>query len=125
MISQGQNYVWLVRSDGSVAAQAPMVDNPGVLHRGSYRAGSKCGRSAKILNNPDVTGLRLHHFVRFAPCGIGFHQIPQYRSGRQIHSAHLLGTNYRPSHGCIRVSATMSTRIWDFVHRGTRVIVVR
>jgi hypothetical protein len=125
VISQGQNYVWLVRSGGSVAAQGPMVDNPGVLHRGTYRAGSKCGRSAKILNNHDVTGLRLHHFVRFAPCGIGFHQIPQYRSGRQIHSNHLLGTNYRRSHGCIRVSAGMSTRIWNFVHRGTRVLVVR
>jgi hypothetical protein len=126
VISQGQNYVWLMRAGGGVAAQGPMVDNPSVLHRGSYRAGSKCGRSAKILNNSDVTGLRLHHFVRFAPCGIGFHQIPQYRpSGRQIHSAHLLGTNYRRSHGCIRVSAAMSRSIWDFVHRGTRVVVVR
>ena len=127
VVSQGQNYVWLVRPGGSVAAQAPMADNPSVLHRGTYQAGSKCGRGAKIRNNSDTTGrFRLHNFVRFAPCGIGFHQIPQYHSnGRQLHSAHLLGTNDKRSHGCIRVSAAMSQRIWDFVRRGTRVVVVR
>ena len=77
VVSQGQNYVWLVRPGGSVAAQAPMADNPSVLHRGTYQAGSKCGRGAKIRNNSDTTGrFRLHNFVRFAPCGIGFHQIP-------------------------------------------------
>jgi peptidoglycan hydrolase-like protein with peptidoglycan-binding domain len=127
VVSQRQNYVWLVRASGRVAAQGPMVDNPKVLHRGTYRAGSKCGRSAKIVNNSDVTGeFRLHNFVRFAPCGIGFHQIPKYWSnGRLLHSKHLLGTNDRRSHGCIRVSGAMSKRIWDFVHTGTRVVVVR
>ncbi len=127
VVSQGQNYVWLVRAGGSVAAQGPMADNPSVLHRGTYRAGSKCGRGARIVNNSDTTGrFRLHNFVRFAPCGIGFHAIPTYRSnGRQLHSPHLLGTNGKRSHGCIRVSAPMSKRIWDFVQRGTRVVVVR
>jgi hypothetical protein len=125
VVSQAQNFVWLVRPGGSVASQGPMADNPSVLHRGTYRAGSKCGRSAKIVNNSDTTGkFRLHNFVRFAPCGIGFHQIPQYHSnGRQLHSAHLLGTNDKRSHGCIRVSGAMSQRIWDFVRRGTRVVV--
>ena len=54
----------------------------------------KCGRAAQIRDNTDASGrLRLHNFTRFAPCGIGFHQIPQYRStGAQIHPDFLLGT---------------------------------
>jgi peptidoglycan hydrolase-like protein with peptidoglycan-binding domain len=126
VISQRQNYVWLVRSDGSVAAQGGVVDNPGYLRPGTYRSGPKCGRAAKIRNNSDASGrLRLHNFTRFAPCGIGFHQIPQYKTnGAQIHPDYLLGTNYRESHGCIRVSRSMSERIWGFASLGTKVVVV-
>jgi lipoprotein-anchoring transpeptidase ErfK/SrfK len=126
VISQRQNYVWLVRAGGSVVAQGGIVDNPTYLRPGTYWSGSKCGRAARILDNTDASGrLRLHHFVRFAPCGIGFHQIPQYRGSlTQIHSAHLLGTNQRVSHGCIRVSRAMSDRIWDFAQVGTKVVVV-
>ena len=81
VLSQRQNYLWLVAASGRVVAQGPVVDNPRMLRAGSYRAGSKCGRPAKIRDNSDASGrLRLHDFTRFAPCGIGFHQIPQYRS---------------------------------------------
>lgn len=127
VISQRQNYLWLVRADGSVAAQGGVVDNPRYLRAGTYRSGPKCGRAAKIRNNSDASGrLRLHNFTRFAPCGIGFHQIPQYRStGAQIHPDFLLGTNYRESHGCIRVSRSMSDKIWGFATIGTRVVVLR
>jgi hypothetical protein len=127
VISQRQNYVWLVRSDGSVAAQGGIVDNPRYLNAGTYRSGAKCGRAAKIRDNSDASGrLRLHNFTRFAPCGIGFHQIPQYWSnGAQIHPDFLLGTNYKESHGCIRVSRAMSDRIWAFATIGTKVVVVR
>lgn len=127
VLSQRQNYVWLVRAGGSVVAQGGLIDNPLVLKRGTYRSGAKCGRSGKIRDNRDASlRLRLHNFVRFAPCGIGFHQVPQYRpSGAQIHSDRLLGTNYRESHGCIRVSRAMSARIWSFATVGTRVVVVR
>lgn len=126
VISQRQNYVWLVRSNGNVVAQGGMIDNPSVLARGTYRTGSKCGRPAKVRNNSDLSGeLRLQNFVRFAPCGIGFHRIPQYWSnGAQIHPDFLLGTNYKESHGCIRVSRAMSFRIWDFASIGTKVVVV-
>jgi hypothetical protein len=127
VVSQRQNYVWLVRSGGSVAAQEGVVDNPRYLRPGTYRSGPKCGRPAKVRENSDASGrLRLHDFTRFAPCGIGFHQIPQYRStGAQIHPVFLLGTDYRESHGCIRVSRAMSQRIWDFATIGTKVVVVR
>jgi hypothetical protein len=127
VISQRQNWVWLVRAGGSVALQAGIVDNPDVLGRGTYRTGSKCGRAARIRANTDLGGsLWLHNFVRFAPCGIGFHRIPQLKSsGAQIHRDFLLGTNLRESHGCIRVSRATSKRIWDFARVGTRVVVVR
>jgi L,D-peptidoglycan transpeptidase YkuD (ErfK/YbiS/YcfS/YnhG family) len=55
---------------------------------------------------------------------VGFHQVPQRRSsGEQIHADHLLGTDYRESHGCLRVSRAMSARIWAFARPGTRVVV--
>ncbi len=125
VISQRQNYVWLVSSTGGVVAQGPVIDNPAYLRAGTYSAGAKCGRAAKIRNNSDASGrLRLQNFTRFAPCGIGFHRIPQYRSnGAQIHADLLLGTNLKASHGCIRVSRAMSYRIWDFTGRGTKVVV--
>ena len=99
---------------------------PALPEAGSYPAGPKCGRAAKIRDNSDASGrLRLQNFTRFAPCGVGFHRIPQYRStGAQIHPDYLLGTDYKESHGCIRVSRAMSYRIWDFASPGTRVVVL-
>ncbi|MGA8209739.1 MAG: peptidoglycan-binding protein [Nocardioidaceae bacterium] len=125
VVSQQQNYLWLVGAHGRVLAQEPMVDNPRILRPGQYRAGSQCGRAARIAANSDYTGrYRLARFVRFAPCGVGFHQIPTGRSGAQLHRDYLLGTDLRTSHGCIRLSREMSVRVWDFVTIGTTVVVV-
>jgi hypothetical protein len=127
VVSQRQNWVWLVRHDGSVAAQAPDVDNPRVLHPGSYATGSYCGRSARIKRNTDLHGKYwLDDFVRFAPCGIGFHRVPRWKStGRQIHPDWVLGTNQATSDGCIRLSRGMAERVWSFTSGGrTEVRVV-
>ena len=44
----------------------------------------------------------LDDFVRFAPCGIGFHRIPRSKAtGRQIHADWVLGTNFAASHGLL------------------------
>ncbi len=125
VLSQHQNYAWLVRSGGSVAAQGPVVDNPGVLGKGSYRVGSRCGRAGKIRMNSDYSGsLWLPYFTRFASCGIGFHRIPTYKSsGRQIHPDWMLGTNIKRSHGCVRLSRAFASRLWRFASPGTRVVV--
>lgn len=125
VISQRQNYVWLVRADGSVAAQGGLVDNPAVLSPGSYTVGSKCGRAAKIRMNSDYSGsLWLPYFTRFAPCGVGFHRIPVQKSdGRQIHPDWMLGTNFKESSGCIRLSRRVAAELWDFGVPGTRVVV--
>lgn len=126
VISQGQNWVWLVGPRGGVAAQGGIVDNPSVLHRGSHATGSYCGRAARIRKNSAIgNALWLDNFVRFAPCGIGFHRIPTYKSnGAQIHADWLLGTNLTASHGCIRLSRAMSLRVWRFTTRRTPVHVV-
>jgi hypothetical protein len=125
VISQRQNYVWLVRDGGGVVAQGPVIDNPGVLGKGSYRVGSHCGRAAKIrMNSSSIGSWWLPHFTRFAPCGVGFHRIPLSKStGNQMHADWLLGTNMQRSAGCVRLSRGMAARIWDFATVGTRVVV--
>jgi len=126
VISQRQNWVWLVGRDGRAIAQSGMVDNPAVLHPGTKRVGSYCGRGARIRRNTDGHGLWLEQFVRFAPCGIGFHRIPTYKAnGRQIHADWLVGTDLQVSHGCIRVPRPFSIRVWQFANVGTQVRVVR
>jgi hypothetical protein len=126
VISQKQNWVWLVGPAGRIVAQGGMVDNTSVLHRGSFAVGSYCGRAARIKLNTATSGaLWLDNFVRFAPCGIGFHRIPRRQStGKQIHAEWILGTNMATSHGCIRLSRQLSLKVWDFTTRRTPVRVV-
>lgn len=126
VLSQGQNWLWLIDAKGKVVRQGGIIDNPTYLKPGTYTSGAKCGRAARIKKNTDGARLYLNNFVRFAPCGIGFHQIPTYKSnGAQIHADWLLGTNAKASHGCIRVSASMSATIWTFAATSTRVVVIR
>jgi lipoprotein-anchoring transpeptidase ErfK/SrfK len=103
-----------------------MVDNPGVLRPGAHRVGSYCGRAARIKLNSSTSGdVWLDNFVRFAPCGIGFHRIPRSKStGKQIHADWILGTDMAASHGCIRLSRQLSRTVWDFTARRTPVRVV-
>ncbi|WP_300677021.1 L,D-transpeptidase family protein [Nocardioides sp.] len=126
VISQQQNWIWLVAGSGKVVAQAGIVDNPAVLHRGRWHTGSYCGRPARVVKNQSGS-VYMDNFVRFAPCGIGFHRIPTYKSsGRQMHPDWYLGTNLAgDSHGCVRVSLAMSRTIWSFTARGRTTVVVR
>ncbi|MPZ62754.1 MAG: L,D-transpeptidase family protein [Propionibacteriales bacterium] len=126
VLSQRQNWLWLVGPRGGIIAQGGLIDNARELSRGRYFTGSKCGRAGRIRNNSDYSGnLRLHNFVRFAPCGIGFHQIPKYWSnGKQIHRDFYLGTNMKRSAGCVRVSRATSYKIWKFTRQRTKVKVV-
>ena len=126
VLSQAQNWVWLVGPQGGAVAQGGVIDLPSELAKGWHRTGSYCGRAARIKHNTDLSGrLWLDNFVRFAPCGIGFHRIPRHRStGRQIHPDWYLGTNMARSHGCIRLSRAMSVRVWNFTVRRTPVRVV-
>ena len=125
VISQKQNWVWLIAAGNRVVAQGGIVDNPGELHKGRFHTGSYCGRAARVKKNRSGS-LWLDNFVRFAPCGFGFHRIPRAMSnGRQIHADNILGTNLAQSHGCIRVSAAMARRIWTFTASHRTVVRVR
>ena len=126
VISQGQNWIWLIDSSGRLVRNGGIVDNPRYLGPGTYYSGSKCGKAGRIKRNTDGAQRYLNNFVRFAPCGIGFHQIPTYKtSGTQIHPDWLLGTNLRASHGCIRLSKAMSEAVWSFTAGRTKVVVIR
>lgn len=124
VISQRQNWVWLVRANGSVVAQGGMIDNPAVLSGRTGRVASYCGRGARIKRNYSAGGLILANFVRWQACGIGFHRVPQRASGAQIHPDWMLGTNMSRSHGCIRLARGLSLRLWRFGGLGTTVRVV-
>lgn len=127
VVSQQQNYVWLVRADGSTLAEGGMIDNTRELRPGRYDVGSLCGRRAKIRMNTDYSGrLWLPYFTRFANCGVGFHRIPLARAtGAPIHPEWLLGTDARTSSGCLRLSQRLAKRLWSFAGVGTRVVVLR
>jgi peptidoglycan hydrolase-like protein with peptidoglycan-binding domain len=125
VVSQTHDWMWLVRSDGTVLSQGGVIDNPGVLAKGTYYSGPSCGGAAHILHHIAEGGAILDNFSRFAPCGIGFHRIPRYpSSGAQIHPDWMLGTEQARSHGCVRLSLTMSLRVWDFTAPATMVRVI-
>ena len=125
VVDQQQNWLWLVGSRGRVVAQAGIVDNPAVLRKGTWHTGSYCGRPARVLKNQSGA-VFMDHFVRFAPCGIGFHRIPTYKTtGAQMHPDWYLGTDLAgDSHGCVRLSARMATRVWDFTEGRTTTVKV-
>ncbi len=124
VISQKQNWVWLIGPKGGIVAQGGMVDNTHVLGRGRYGVGSYCGRPTRVKLNRSGA-VWMDDFVRFAPCGVGFHRIPRYRStGKQMHADWLLGTDLAQSHGCIRLSRRLSEQVWDYTTRPTPVRVV-
>ena len=126
VVSQTQNFLWMVGRSGRAFHTAPVVDNPDVLSAGTWRTGSYCGRGARIWRNSDLTNTEwLYGFVRFAPCGIGFHRIPIWKSsGKQIHPDWWLGTDKDASQGCIRLDRRTMQRVWDFTGRARTTIVV-
>jgi hypothetical protein len=125
VLSQRQNWVWLVRADGTVKTQGGMVDNDWLPQR-TYYTGAQCGRPGRARYNGDLSGrLWLYYFVRFADCNVGFHQIPVRRSdGRQVHASWYAGTDLRESAGCIRLDRRMSRAVWNFTESRTKVVVV-
>lgn len=133
VLDQSQNWVWLVDARGRAVHQAGIIDNPGELSPGRYSTGPKCGRASRVRRNTSYTGtVALDHFVRFAPCGIGFHRIPTEldRPDDQIHPDWWLGTDRAESAGCVRLSKATARRLWDFTDPAqgpdsTRVVVVR
>lgn len=125
MLSQRQNWVWLVRANGTVVTQGGMVDNDWLPQR-TYYTGAQCGRPARSRYRTDESGrLWLYYFVRFTDCRVGFHQIPVNRStDRQVHASWYVGTDLRESRGCIRLAPRMARAVWSFTVSSTKIVVV-
>lgn len=126
VMSQGQNWIWMVNADGSVAAQGGVVDNDW-LPQTVYYTGAQCGKPARSRYRSDRSGaLRIDWFVRFHDCIVGFHQIPvSKRTGRPIHPEHYAGTDLSKSAGCIRMPTATIKRLYDFAEVRTKVVVTR
>ena len=97
VISQRQNWVWLVGPSGRSSPRAAWSTCRPSCGRVSHRTGSYCGRAARIKRNTTTSGeVWLENFVRFAPCGIGFHRIPHLASRTATRSTPT-GTSARTS----------------------------
>ncbi|WP_293772608.1 L,D-transpeptidase [Sporichthya sp.] len=124
VMSQGQNWIWLVNADGSVKAQGGIVDNDW-LPQDVYYTGAQCGKPARSRYRTDRSGgLQINYFVRFHDCIVGFHEIPvSKRTGRPIHPDYYAGTDLSKSHGCIRMPHPLIKHLYDFAAVRTKVVV--
>lgn len=118
--SEGQQRVWLVEEDGTVArtylVSGSVYEN---LEPGTYQVYSRSEDAVGI----DDSGT-MKYFVRFTEgwtgAAIGFHDIP-IDDGERVQSFSDLGTPQ--SHGCIRQRRSDAKVLWDFAPIGTTVVV--
>lgn len=123
VLSQAQNWVWLVRANGRIAAQGGIVDNDWLPKR-TYTVGAQCGRPARSVHRTDESGtLRIDYFTRFS-CRVGFHEIPvRFSTGRLVHPVWYAGTDLAESHGCIRLPRPLARATYRFAAPPTKVVV--
>ncbi len=120
VIDQAANQVRAYASNGSLALQGGMVDNPSKLPKGTYWIGYK---QASGIDDSSAT-VWLPNYMQFSG-DIGFHKIPINKtSGNHIHSESYLGTNQKQSGGCIRLGSGFSDQLWSFAPVGTAVVVI-
>jgi lipoprotein-anchoring transpeptidase ErfK/SrfK len=126
VMSQGQNWLWVVNADGTVRAQGGVVDNDW-LPQATYTTGAQCGKPARSRYRTDRSGgLEIDWFVRLTDCIVGFHAIPvSKRTGRPIHPDFYVGTDLSKSHGCIRMMTRLIKEVYDFAAVRTKVVVTR
>ena len=117
--SEGQQRVWLVEKDGTVArtylVSGSVYDN---LDPGTYAVYSRSEQAWGI----DDSGT-MKYFVRFTQgdnAAIGFHDIP-VDDGAKVQTVAQLGTPL--SHGCIRQKRSDAKALWAFAPLGTTVVV--
>ena len=119
VFSEGQQRVWLVEKDGTVArtylVSGSVYDN---LDPGTYTVYSRSEQAWGI----DDSGT-MRYFVRFTQgdnAAIGFHDIP-VDDGAKVQTVDELGTPL--SHGCIRQRRSDAKALWAFAPLGTTVVV--
>ena len=126
VMSQGQNWLWIVNKNDVVVAQGGVVDNDW-LPQDVYYTGAQCGKPARSRYRTDRSGgLEIDWFVRFHDCIVGFHAIPvSKRTGQPIHPDYYAGTDLSKSHGCIRMPTPLIKELYDFAAVRTKVVVTR
>ena len=126
VMSQGQNWLWIVNKNGKVVAQGGVVDNDW-LPQDTYVTGAQCGKPARSRYRTDMSGgLEIDYFVRLTQCIVGMHAIPvSKRTGREIHPDYYVGTDLSKSHGCIRMMTPLIKEVYDFAAVPTKVVVTR
>jgi hypothetical protein len=120
VFSKGDQRVWLVDADGTVASTYPVSGSvTNNLQPGKYDVYSR-SRWAVGIEDSGV----MQYFVRFAHgprAAIGFHSIPT-KNGTPLQTVAQLGTPQ--SHGCIRQKLSDARRMWAFAAVGTDVVVL-
>jgi lipoprotein-anchoring transpeptidase ErfK/SrfK len=126
VMSQGQNWLWVVNKNDKVVAQGGVVDNDW-LPQDTYRTGAQCGKPARSRYRTDRSGaLEIDYFVRLTQCIVGMHEIPvSKRTGNPIHPDYYVGTDLSKSHGCIRMMTSLIKAVYDFAAVPTKVVVTR
>jgi hypothetical protein len=126
VMSQGQNWLWIVNRNGKTVAQGGVVDNDW-LPQDTYVTGAQCGKPARSRYRTDRSGaLEIDYFVRLTQCIVGMHEIPvSKRTGNPIHPDYYVGTDLSKSHGCIRMMTVLIKEVYDFAAVPTKVVVTR
>jgi lipoprotein-anchoring transpeptidase ErfK/SrfK len=117
--SNGQQRVWLVEEDGTVAHTHLVSGRRNFPRPGTYAVFSK----SEITRSGSVSMRYMVRFFQSPRLAVGFHSIPFTRSGRLIQSERQLGT-YR-SHGCVRQRLDDAAFLYVWAPIGTTVVVVR
>ncbi len=110
---------WTIEQNNTVSHFWKVSGRTGAPPPGTYAI-----QSRSIVST--AGSLRLNHMERFyqARSGkwIGFHGIPLRPDGTPIESDAQLGTPL--SHGCVRMSQTDATTLWNWASLGTTVVVL-
>jgi lipoprotein-anchoring transpeptidase ErfK/SrfK len=116
--SNGQQRVWLVEEDGTVADTHLVSGRRNFPRPGNYAVFSRSPQSRA----GSVTMQYMVRWYQSKRLAVGFHSIPVTRRGRPIQSEAQLGT-FR-SHGCVRQRLADAALLWDWAPIGTPVVVV-
>ena len=116
--SNGQQRIWLVEDDGTVADTHLVSGRRGFPKPGNYAVFSR----SPVTRSGSVTMQYMVRWYQSPRLAVGFHSIPVTRRGRPIQSESQLG--HYTSHGCVRQRLSDAAFVWDWAPIGTPVVVV-
>jgi hypothetical protein len=114
--SVGQQHVWLVEADGTIARDYAVSGRAGTPRAGAYSVQSK----SRWTSSSSDSRVSMEYMVRFRG-GIGFHTIPR-RGGQPLQTEDQLGTPL--SAGCVRQATPDAIFLWEWAPVGTPVMVL-